>query len=155
MPNVVLDATVLVSAFLTRGGVSDELLRHAREGAFVVFLSEDILAEVPHALAYPRIRQRYAYTDEDVLEFCEHLRAVASPVTELPNLTGISRDPNDDMVLATARAAHAGYLITRDLDLLSLQTYENITILTPETFMAILRERGTRPPTDTETGELP
>ena len=52
------------------------------------------------------------------------------------------RDPNDDMVLATARAADATYLITRDLDLLTLQTYEGITILTPEAFMAILRERG-------------
>jgi predicted nucleic acid-binding protein len=46
------------------------------------------------------------------------------------------------MVLATASAAHAAYLITRDLDLLSLQTYEGITIVTPEAFMAILRERG-------------
>ena len=43
---------------------------------------------------------------------------------------------------ATARAADATYLITRDLDLLTLQTYEGITILTPEAFMAILRERG-------------
>ena len=56
MRNAALDATVLVSAFLTPGGVSDELLRHGREGAFVVFLSEDILAEVVHTLAYPRIR---------------------------------------------------------------------------------------------------
>jgi predicted nucleic acid-binding protein len=63
-------------------------------------------------------------------------------LTELPPLTGIVRDPNDDMVLATARAAGATYLITRDLDLLSLQAYEGITILTPEVFMAILRERG-------------
>ena len=63
-------------------------------------------------------------------------------LTELPPLTGIVRDPNDDMVLATARAADATYLITRDLDLLSLQTYEGISILTPEVFMALLRERG-------------
>ncbi len=144
MPNAaVLDSTVLVSAFLTRGGVSDELLRQAREGAFVVFLSEAILAEVEQTLAYPRIRQRYTYTDEDVLAFCERLRTVASFVTELPDTTGaVPRDPNDDMVVATARAAGARYLITRDLDLLSLQTYENISMLTPEAFMAILRERS-------------
>jgi len=46
------------------------------------------------------------------------------------------------MVLATARAADATYLITRDLDLLSLQSYEGITIITPEAFMAVLREHG-------------
>ena len=141
MPNVVLDATVLVSAFLTRGGVSDELLRHAREGAFLVFLSEAIFAEVEHTLAYPRIRRRYPSTDEDVRAFCEGLRTATSLVTDLPDTTAVPRDPNDDMVIATARAARASYLITRDRDLLILQTYEDITILTPEAFMATLRTR--------------
>ena len=41
----VIDSTVLVSAFLTEGGVSAALLRYAREGVFLVFLSEDILTE--------------------------------------------------------------------------------------------------------------
>jgi uncharacterized protein len=142
MLSAALDATILVSAFLTRGGVSDELLRHGREGAFVVFLSEDILAEVVHTLAYPRIRRRYPYTDEDVRVFCDGLREAASLVSVPSDIPAVVRDLNDDMVLATAHAAHAAYLITRDLDLLSLQTYEGITILTPEAFMGILRERG-------------
>jgi len=142
MRNAALDATVLVSAFLTRGGVSDELLRHARAGAFIVFLSEDILAEVVHTLAYPRIRRRYPYIDEDVRVFCDGLREAASLVSTPSDLPAVVRDPNDDMVLATARAADATYLITRDLDLLSLQSYEGITMITPEAFMAILRERG-------------
>jgi putative PIN family toxin of toxin-antitoxin system len=142
MPSAALDATVLVSAFLTPGGVSDELLRHARAGAFVVVVSEDILAEVVHTLAYPRIRRRYPYTDEDVRVFCEGLRDAASLVPPPADIPAVVRDPNDDMVLATAQAAHAPYLITRDLDLLSLQTYEGITILTPEAFMTLLRERG-------------
>ena len=61
----VIDSTVLVSAFLTEGGVSAELLRYAREGVFLVFLSADILTETQHTLAYPRIRERYPYTDEE------------------------------------------------------------------------------------------
>jgi len=142
MLSAALDATVLVSAFLTPGGVSDEILRHAREGAFVAFVSEDILAEVVHTLAYPRIRRRYPYTDEDVRVFCDGLREAASLVPTSSDIPSVVRDPNDDMVLATARAADTTYLITRDLDLLTLQTYEGITILTPEAFMAILRERG-------------
>jgi putative PIN family toxin of toxin-antitoxin system len=142
MPSAALDATVLVSAFLTPGGVSDEILRHAREGAFVVLLSEDILAEVVHTLAYPRIRRRYPYTDEDVHVFCNSLREAASLVPTPSDIPAVVRGPNDDMVLAIARAANAMYLITRDLDLLSLQSYEGITIITPEAFMTILRERG-------------
>ena len=142
MPSAALDATVLVSAFLTPGGVSDELLRQAREGAFVVVLSEDILAEVVHTLGYPRIRRRYSYTDEDVRVFCAGLREAASLVPIPAKIPAVVRDPNDDTVLATAHAADATYLITRDLDLVSLQSYEGITIITPEAFMAILREHG-------------
>ena len=145
MPDVltaVIDSTVLVSAFLTEGGVSAELLRYAREGVFLVFLSEDILTETQHTLAYPRIRERYDYTDVDVADFLNRLRLAATLVTELPQMTVVTRDPNDDMVIATAARAQAAYIVTRDDDLLSLQQYEDITIISPEAFMAILRERG-------------
>ena len=77
MPDVltaVIDSTVLASAFLTEGGVSAELLHFAREGVFLVFLSEDILTETQHTLAYPRIRERYNYTGADVADFLNRLR---------------------------------------------------------------------------------
>jgi predicted nucleic acid-binding protein len=54
----------------------------------------------------------------------------------------VIRDPNDDMVIATALKANAASIVTRDDDLLSLQRYEDIAIFTPEAFMAMLRERG-------------
>jgi putative PIN family toxin of toxin-antitoxin system len=144
MPEVltaVIDSTVLVSAFLTEGGVSAELLRFAREGVFLVFLSEDILAETQHTLAYPRIRECYNYTEDDVADFLNRLRIAATLVDALPQVT-VVRDPNDDMVIATAVQAHAAYIVTRDNDLLSLQQYEDITIMSPEAFIAIVRERG-------------
>lgn len=147
----VIDSTVLVSAFLTEGGVSAELLRSAREGVVLVFLSEEILAETEHTLSYSRIRARYPYTDEDVTDFLDRLRVAAQLITDLPQLitdlpqlTGIVRDPNDDMIIATAERAQAAYLVTRDKDLLSLEMYEDITILTPEAFIAIVRAHGRR-----------
>jgi predicted nucleic acid-binding protein len=63
-------------------------------------------------------------------------------VTDIPKVTVVIRDPNDDMVVATAQHAQAAYIVTRDKDLLSLQHYEGITMIMPEAFMAILRERG-------------
>jgi predicted nucleic acid-binding protein len=74
-------------------------------------------------------------------------------VTDLPQVTVVIRDPNDDMVIATAQAAHAAYIVTRDKDLLSLQQYEEITILTPKAFMGVLRER--RRATDTSEESAP
>ena len=144
MLNAVADSTVLVSAFLLRQeGVSAVLLRHAAGGAFALSLSQEIVTETETVLLErEHIRRRYPYANEDVATFCQTLHGSFPVVIDLPPLKGIVRDPNDDMVLATASAAHATYLITRDLDLLSLQNYEEITIITPEAFMAILRERG-------------
>jgi predicted nucleic acid-binding protein len=46
---------------------------------------------------------------------------------------------NDDMVIACTLAAAADYVVSRDEDLLSLGTYEGITMTTPEEFIALLR----------------
>jgi putative PIN family toxin of toxin-antitoxin system len=142
MPSAVVDSTVLVSAFLTPGGVSAELLQSARRGAFVCCLAQEILDEAERVLRSPRLRRHHPYTDHDVTEFVGGLRRAANRINNLPHLTGIVRDPNDDMVIATALKAQASYIITRDDDLLSLGTYEDITIITPEAFMGLLREQG-------------
>ena len=43
------------------------------------------------------------------------------------------------MIIACALAADADYIVTRDKDLLSLRKYENISIITPEAFLEVLR----------------
>ena len=146
-PSAVLDSTVLISAFLAQRGVSNELLRHAREGAFIPCLSEEILNEAQGVLLDEerRHRQRYHYPNEAAINFIDGLRAFATLVTDLPELTGIVRDPNDDMIIATAQRAQAAYIVTRDKDLLSLEMYEDITMLTPEAFIAIVRAYRRRP----------
>jgi hypothetical protein len=62
----------------------------------------------------------------------------------------VVRDPNDDMILAAAIVAKAKYLVTRNNDLLSLGKHKRITILTPEAFLAVLRE-SRWPPVKYET----
>jgi len=84
----------------------------------------------------------YHYPNEEAIHFIEGLRVFAHLVTDLPQVTVVIRDPNDDMVIATAQRAQAAYIVTRDKDLLSLQHYEGITMITPEAFIAIVRERG-------------
>jgi predicted nucleic acid-binding protein len=73
MPSAVLDSVVLVSALLTPGGVASDVVRQAREGAFTCCLSEEILAETRRVLNdTPRLRQRYTYSDEDLLSLRTH-----------------------------------------------------------------------------------
>lgn len=44
------------------------------------------------------------------------------------------------MIVACAIAARAGYVVTRDKDMLSLGHYEGIRFVTPEALLKILRE---------------
>jgi uncharacterized protein len=141
MPKAVLDSTVLVSAFLAPQGVSSKLLDHAVRGAFQLYLTEAILQET-HTVLLTRkhLRSRYTYTDEQVNEFCMLLRGFAHLTTLPSSIPPISRDPNDDMVLACAAVSQAAYLVARDKDLLILQRYQETEIVTPEKFIGILRE---------------
>jgi predicted nucleic acid-binding protein len=61
--NVVFDSTVLVSAFLTPNGLCDQLLRQGRQGAFSLYLSDDIVAETRKVLLEDEdLREAYPYS---------------------------------------------------------------------------------------------
>ena len=138
-----LDSTVLVSAFLRfiPGGASYELIRFAGEGLFELCLCEEILAETAHALVRSKRSKRlYSYSDENVFEYCSALNQFATIVTDLPTIK-LVRDSADDKIVACALAADADYIVTRDKDLLSLEQYDEIKMITPERFLHLLRQR--------------
>ncbi|HMA72429.1 MAG TPA: putative toxin-antitoxin system toxin component, PIN family [Xanthobacteraceae bacterium] len=140
MVKAVLDTTVLVSALLNpnSGGVSYELLRLAHQGTFELYVSDDILEETVETLHYPRLRQRYAYADADIIAFCQDLALIGTVVGNVP-IVKVARDPDDDKIIGCAMAAGADYLVTRDKDLLTLEEHEGISIIAPEKFLGILR----------------
>jgi len=146
MLSAVFDSTILVSAFLTPHGLCDQLLSLARRGAFDLYLSDDILAETQEVLLErERIRQRYPYTDEQPIRFCHSVRHSFHLVKDPPPVSGVVRDPNDDMVIACALAAGVSYVVTRDPDLLTLKTYQAVQMISPEEFISIVRQQAPKP----------
>jgi hypothetical protein len=142
MPNAaVLDSTVLVSGFLTKIGVSAQLLNQAVRGVFDLYLSDPLIEETRKVLlTRAHLRKRFIYSDQDVEEICALLQAFSHILTDLPAIR-LSRDPNDDMVLATTVKAQAQFLVTRDKDLLSIGTHKGIEIVSLEDFITSLRHR--------------
>ncbi len=141
MVRAVLDTSVFVSAFLTPEGVPGRLLDHAERGTFVLCLSPAILGETRHVLLRePKLQVRYRYTEAHVAAFCEGLLTSAELTLELPELSGaVPLDPKDDMIVATAVAARADYLVTGDRrHLIVLGHYEGIRILSPRAFLEVL-----------------
>ena len=141
MLKVVFDSTTLVSAFLRKGGATGALLERAVQGEYELYLSEVIIEETRHVLLNrEHLRLHFSYTNLDVEEYVTLLRASVRLVSNLPTIT-VCRDPNDDIIIATAIAAGASHLVARDKDLLTLVTYQGVTILAPEAFLRLLRER--------------
>jgi uncharacterized protein len=52
-----------------------------------------------------------------------------------PPFPQVSRDPNDDLIVATAIAAKADHLVTGDNDLLTLGEHQGVRIVTPRQFL--------------------
>jgi uncharacterized protein len=119
---LVLDTNIVVSALLWRG-TPYRLLEEIRQRAGVqLFSSTPLLEELADVLGRPTAARRLAAAGRsalDVLTDYTETVDLVSPVTIDPVIIG---DPDDDVVLATAIAAQAHFIVSGDRDLLSLST---------------------------------
>jgi putative PIN family toxin of toxin-antitoxin system len=140
MLRVVLDSSVLISAFLTPRGTAAQLLDAAQRGVFVLCLSREIITETAGKLrSKAKLHTRYGYGEEEIEELADALAALAELVTDLPELRAVPGDPKDDPIVATAVAAKADYLVTGDRrHLLSLGSYAGVRIVSPRELLDLL-----------------
>jgi putative PIN family toxin of toxin-antitoxin system len=137
--SAVVDASVLVSAFLFPESVPGRVLKLAEQGAFVLRLSPLLLNETRYALLSTRLRDVYGHDEAAVMSWCTDLEGVGTVFDGgLPDIGQACRDPNDDHVIATAIAVNAGIIVTGDKDLLALGQFQGIRILTAREFLTEL-----------------
>lgn len=136
---VVLDTNVVVAALLANG-LCRELL-HRTNRLRVLATSEALLQELETTLRDKFDVTRPVATFLDL--FRDSIRLVEPRALPAP----VCRDPKDDVVLATAVAAEADAIVTGDQDLLILGSYQDISIVSPRSFLerldrAVDRRRG-------------
>ena len=90
--------------------------------------------------------QDFIYRDEDVRAYIGWLLSVAELVDDIPELSVVKNDPKDNMVVATAVAAKADYLVTGDgTHLLPMKEYRGIIFIAPRHFLDLLQsEQGAK-----------
>jgi putative PIN family toxin of toxin-antitoxin system len=136
MLKVVLDTNVFVSSLLVKAGLPAQILDAWRERRYLLIVSPAIIAEIRATLSYPRIRRKYAITDEDVEQLVTLLERDALLVLGDADTAGaIPEDPADEMVLACAVDAQADVIVSGDRHLLDLGSYRSIPILTVRQFL--------------------
>jgi putative PIN family toxin of toxin-antitoxin system len=134
--SVIVDTSVLVSAFLFPDSIPGRVLALAGEGAYPLHVSPIIREEVKRSLHNPRLRKSYACSDEKIWRWLADLDEIGTPVVKpLPDIGSVCRDPDDDHVLAAAVLMKAEFIVTGDKDLLALGQYKDTRIVSAKAFL--------------------
>jgi putative PIN family toxin of toxin-antitoxin system len=133
---VVVDTNVLVSAAILPQSVPrqalDLVLDHHQ-----LLASAESLAEVTRVLSRARFNKYLSDGQRQAFLSALAAAAVAAAVTES---VAACRDPKDNLFLEIAVSGPADCVVTGDDDLLALNPFRGIPILTPQDFLA--RHRG-------------
>ncbi|MCC6629767.1 MAG: putative toxin-antitoxin system toxin component, PIN family [Chloroflexi bacterium] len=136
MLRVVFDTVVFVRCLINHQSWWGRLVfDHATE--YELVLARELVVEIMAVLQRPALQRRFSsLAGRDPVRVLDILaRAEYVELTDIPR---VCRDPNDDKFLETARVAQAAYLVTEDADLLDLDTYQGVTIVTAAAFLHIL-----------------
>lgn len=137
MLRVVLDVNVLVSSLIRRSGVPATVVDAWRGGYFEVVVSARLLAELRDVLGRAHLARYMASAEAEKLFVALERNAtlVEDPPLAEPVVPG---DPDDDYLVALARAGRAHVIVSGDTDLLEADTEP--PALSPRAFLARLAE---------------
>ena len=135
-PRVVFDTNVLISAALSGQGKPRRSLDHVLT-AGLPLLSQATFGEVAEVIERPHL-QRYL-SEARKGAFLDRLTSAALWVEPVERIAA-SRDADDDKFLEAAVSGGADYLVSGDEDLLVLDPFRGIPVLTPAAFLAEVGE---------------
>lgn len=124
---VFFDTNVLIAAFLTRGLCSDVFEYCLTEHK--IYTSQWVIDEVSEKLS-----EKLGFSKIKTNQVITFIKENSLLITYTPFAGTISRDPDDDHVLAASIKGAADCLITGDEDLLVLKKFKGIPIIKPSDF---------------------
>ncbi len=112
------------------------MFEHADE--YELFLSRPLLEEIFEVLNRPELTAKYRTREVNYPRIFQLLEQ--APAVEVGEIPLVVRGSDDDMVVATAVAAHAGYIVSEDNDLLDLDLSEShgLRVINIATFLNLL-----------------
>lgn len=128
---IVLDSNVILSAALFKASPTRQALDKAINNGQVI-LSEPTLAELYEICERPKFDKYLSKISRD--QFLHDFIAVTENV-EIVERFSACRDRKDDKFLELAVNGNADLIITGDRDLLVLNPFRNIKIITPSYFL--------------------
>jgi uncharacterized protein len=124
----VIDTNVLLSGLLWRG-TPHRLIEEVRAGTLTLISSPALLAELGQVIRRPKFQTILARSGTDPEQMLGEVRRVAEIIDPPPLPAPVSRDPDDDAVLALAVTSQADLIVSGDTDLLALGVHAGIPIV--------------------------
>ena len=128
---VVLDTNVFISALLSSSGKPFASLSWALDNA-TILTSAELISELSTRLARPKFAK---YVSEERRNAFVSEVALLSVQIEVPGALKACRDPDDDKLLEIAVLGQADCIVTGDQDLLVLDPFRGVRIMTPASFL--------------------
>lgn len=110
----------------------------AGEKVVQLFTSRALLDELAATLAKKKLAKPIAATGLTAGQMLANYRRIATLVTARQLTEQVSRDADDDQVLACALAARANLIVSGDDDLLTLKAFQGIRIVSPAEALRIV-----------------
>ena len=136
---LVVDTNVVIAAFRSSSGASNELLRQAASGAFRLLCSTALFLEYEAVLGRLEVRAATGHSLEDVESVMDAIAAIAEPVDLHFRTRPTLRDPNDEMVLEVASNGDADYIVTHNLRVFAPALELGIAVVAPREILRRLR----------------
>lgn len=127
---VIIDTNLWISFLISKNYTQLDEILFSRKCKLV--FSEELLNEFLSVIKRPKFRK--FFTQEDTENLIETIQEYAEFFTIKSEVT-ICRDVKDNFLLSLSKDSNADFLITGDLDLLELKTFQRTKILTISSFL--------------------
>jgi hypothetical protein len=129
---LIVDTNVLVSAFVFKSETANNVVWHAAKKHTLLF-SESTFKELKSTLLKPKFAEIAEFST--IRNFLFNLVRIGEFIEPKIEITEC-RDPKDNKFLELAVAGNADCIVTGDKDLLELNPFRNIRIITPKEFLS-------------------
>ncbi len=110
-----------------------------RQRRFDVIISDDLHAELVEVLERPEAKPKIVDPQRRIA-LLRRLRQEAIWTPGLVDAAGATADPDDDMLASAALEADAEFIVTWDKELLNQASYQGVSFVTPDEFIAIVQK---------------
>lgn len=125
---IVADTNTVVSGLLWQGP-ERRLMDAARDQRITIVTSHSLLAELAEVLVREKLAARIRQAGLSAKAIVEDYATIARVVVPAGMSQSVSRDPDDDEVIACALGGDADAIVSGDRDLLALGEHRGIPIL--------------------------